>query len=134
MKRVPAAACLLLLAGCSRSSIVGLHCEGGVKDTHREGAARYEALGGECLDVRADTKGDAAAIGSAVWVSDYTSTLVVRSTGKNTYSLHREGAQVGTLERDGNWLHVRFTSVPPGSKTMTERAYHVRSDSPGPLI
>ncbi len=119
---------LLAIGACKPKSIVGLHCEGGVKGTS-------ESQGGDCLSVAAETtSSDPDLVGRATWVDDYKYPMLVRRTGKTTYSLHRDGQSVGTIEQDGNWLHVRFTSVPAESRARTDRTYHVRSDMPGPLI
>ncbi|MGH7294429.1 MAG: hypothetical protein ACRELB_05840 [Polyangiaceae bacterium] len=121
--------------GCSRSSIVGLYCEGGVRDTGREEPRRYEPLGGECLDVTADKPdADPTTIGSAAWSSDYPPHLAVRSAGKDAYTLHRDGEQVGTMRRDESWLRVVFSKVPPGSRTRVGNTYALRSDAPGVLF
>ena len=104
-------------------------------DTGREGPGRYEGLGGDCLDIRADRPdADPATVGSAIRVPDYTNRLVIRSAGGGAYTLHRDGEQVGTAQRDGSWLHVVFSKVPAGSRTQVSHTYAVRSDAPGALL
>jgi len=118
---------LFVVAGCKRPSLYGYYCEGGV----RQGPAGPASEGGECMQL---SEGDAGA-GSARWVADYQRKLTLRESAKDKYTLHDEtGVAVGTLERNGKWIRVLFTIVPPGSATRPNQTYALRSDSAGPLI
>ena len=122
---------LLAAARCvPRTDLAGLYCEGGVRDGR-------EAQGGQCLDVRTDKPdGDVAAIGTATWLLDSLAGppygIAVHATAsKDAFTMHRDGVQVGTIQRNDNWLKVTFTKVPPGSRTLVGSPYHLRSDMPG---
>ena len=110
---------------------MGMHCEGGVKETSRGPAS----LGGECLSV-SEEKLDAnpATIGSAVWVTDYAQKLSLRSVDKRSYTLHLNEQKVGTITQDGNWIVVTFSAAPEGSGTLIGHGYGLRSDAPDPFI
>ena len=103
------------MTGCKRHPLIGLHCEGGVKDGDRP-------QGGDCIDIKAnkpDTNPDT--VGSAVIASAYKVTFVVRRTSTpGKYELRYDDRAMGFIEHSDVdlWLHVTLTEVPKDAERL----------------
>ncbi len=123
---------LLVYALAPSSSLESLYCEGGVANGHSDGGACFSFS-----EARPDTNPET--IGSGLWVAEHgppptddggyapAPRYAVRRAGKNKYTLYERGELAGTVERDGNWIEITFTSAPG-------RKYSLRSDRAGVMI
>ncbi len=107
------------MTGCGEKALSPLYCEGGVD--YKGGG-----MGGACLSVPPGTSGtDPRSGATSHWQTDHVAERYgVRRIAKNRYELLLNGTPVGTLDRDDNWIKVKFTSDPT-------KTYSLRDDPPG---